>query len=629
MNQLLPKVTICFLQVDASLTEKIYPLLDNKYNIVSSSDTNEILTLVKNHNQHLIIILGSNVENPIHIAISIHNICYLLPVFILALSERLCDLHRELQFNPFANTQIHLLSIDNWQNLPTLLNNSLELAENLKKQITQLNDAKATIKTCNIINPTLSILYQQMEIFPFGVVISDLDGIIYYANEQACSLCNLQKTTKPEFSILDLFHNDEHIKLSCLILDIKDYLFFFLANISQKVKAELQLIYQTLETEAIINAIPTAILCVNKMGRIKYLNASAEKIFNPYYTTSIKGKHLEEVLPFMKTYSSIIDNCLREKDNKLIEGVTSEIFGTDQFVDIHLSPYFYHDFSGVLIKFDNITDRLTKIEDKIKIEKSISLAYLSIGIAHSINNPLSGITIAITNINNRLFKKDPNNIEIAASCGCTLEQIECYMNKQNIVNMHKDMLEQIHRISSIIKNTLFFGSTSIQRPMDYYNINVIIKNAIYMAKLERDINKNLLLANVSVIEESSNNLPLIKCNHTEISLVLLHLLKNAAESLAKVDNLEQQKTIHVKTYIKNEICYIEVEDNGLGIKVRNHNQLFEPFFSTDCKLAGLGLAICHSIIVHHHKGNIYPKKNISPGAVFVIELPIFKLNNTE
>ena len=69
-------------------------------------------------------------------------------------------------------------------------------------------------------------------------------------------------------------------------------------------------------------------------------------------------------------------------------------------------------------------------------------------------------------------------------------------------------------------------------------------------------------------------------------------------------------------------CFIEIKDNGIGIKTDAYEQLFEPFFSTDCKSAGLGLAICQSIIVHHHKGKIYPKKNIKKGAIFIVELPI-------
>ena len=659
MEQSNSKITICFLHVHASIVEKIQHLLDEQYNILLSYDTSEILSLIKKQQQNLVIILGTNVENPVHMAIIIHNICYLLPVFILALPENFCNLQRELKFNPFASAQIHLLATDAWQKLPVLLNSSLELAKDLKWQITHLNETKTNIEHGVIKTPIETTIWQEMENLPFGLIISHPDGTVCYTNEQACSLCNIQKTSQGKCSILNLFHNDEYIKLAYLMLKTKqqkcletpvvfstsgkidfieitasinnieneDYIFLFLNNISQKIKAELQLIYQTLETEAIINAIPAAILCINNMGKIKYLNTNTEEIFKTHYPHGIKGKHLEEILPFMKKHSSVIDDCLHKKTNQTIEGVTADIFGVDQYIDIHLSPYFYHDFAGVVLKFDNITERLLKIEEKIKMEKSISLAYLSIGIAHSINNPLSGITIAITNINNRLFKKDNANMEIAKTCGCTIEQIECYMNKQNIVTMHRDILEQIHRISSIIKNTLFFGSTGIQRPMDYYNINVIIKNSIYMAKLERDINKKLLFEDIYIVEEFNNELPSLKCNNTEISLVLLHLLKNAAESLAKICTSEQQKIITVTAYIKNETCYVEVKDNGDGVKVRNPNQLFEPFFSTDCKLAGLGLAICHSIIVHHHQGKLYPKKDVSQGATFVIELPYIKPNN--
>ena len=119
---------------------------------------------------------------------------------------------------------------------------------------------------------------------------------------------------------------------------------------------------------------------------------------------------------------------------------------------------------------------------------------------------------------------------------------------------HKDILEQIHIISTIIKNTLFFGSTTIQRPMHYYDINVIIKNSIYMAKLERNIKQDLIFKTINIIEEPNNKLHMVRCNHIEISLVFLHLLKNAAESLRKTEN--NKKSMHVKTYSEsNNLFY--------------------------------------------------------------------------
>lgn len=279
-------------------------------------------------------------------------------------------------------------------------------------------------------------------------------------------------------------------------------------------------------------------------------------------------------------------------------------------------------------QIDAIPMQLQQIRDRCSEEKNVSLAYLSTGIAHSINNPLAGISIAITNINNRLMKNDEQNAKIALECGCTLEQVTKYMNKHKIVIMQKGILEQIQRISTIIKNTLIYSSTALERPMDYYNINVVIKNAIQMLKIERNINKEFLLNNINIIEQNSNIPTMIYCNPHEIGLVIFHLLKNAAESIWRKYNPPNNQSIHIRHYTNNNYCHIEVEDAGNGVLTADYQHIFEPFYSTDCKLAGLGLAICNSIVTYHHKGKIYPKGKLSKGAIFVVELPIKKPENS-
>ena len=61
--------------------------------------------------------------------------------------------------------------------------------------------------------------------------------------------------------------------------------------------------------------------------------------------------------------------------------------------------------------------------------------------------------------------------------------------------------------------------------MNDYNINVIINNAIYMAKMEKTIHKELLFEKIEIVTQLSNQPSLIRCNQIELSLALYHLLK--------------------------------------------------------------------------------------------------------
>ena len=279
------------------------------------------------------------------------------------------------------------------------------------------------------------------------------------------------------------------------------------------------------------------------------------------------------------------------------------------------------------VKIDAIPKMMEQFAAKIKIEKATSLGYLAVGIAHTINNPLAGISIALTNISNRLLRQDQHNMDIAQQCGTTLNQITDYIQQQNITVMHKDILEQIQRISNIIKNMLIYGSTTINRPMDYYNINTLVKNAINLAKMEKNIHKKLIFTDINIIEPNDIAPILVFCNHGEIGLVLFHLLKNAAESLNRIEDETMVKNIHIKCYLQNNYCCIEITDNGEGVDDTSLAQIFEPFFSTDRKLAGLGLAICQCIVEQHHHGKIYLKNNSDIGATFAVELPTKKNAN--
>ena len=96
------------------------------------------------------------------------------------------------------------------------------------------------------------------------------------------------------------------------------------------------------------------------------------------------------------------------------------------------------------------------------------------------------------------------------------------------------------------------------------------------------------------------------------------ILLNAAEILAGQEGGRVDTVLYSRK--RKGRIYVEISDNGPGIKPEEQSRMFEPYYSTKRSGTGLGLAIVKSIISDHH-GHIRVKPNEPAGTTFVIELP--------
>ncbi|MCK5540256.1 MAG: hypothetical protein KAI69_04955, partial [Deltaproteobacteria bacterium] len=71
---------------------------------------------------------------------------------------------------------------------------------------------------------------------------------------------------------------------------------------------------------------------------------------------------------------------------------------------------------------------------------------------------------------------------------------------------------------------------------------------------------------------------------------------------------------------RQEKALIEIEDNGNGIQEQVIHDIFNPFFTTKHDGTGLGLPICHRIILNH-QGDIRIHNRVGKGVMVSISLP--------
>ncbi len=104
---------------------------------------------------------------------------------------------------------------------------------------------------------------------------------------------------------------------------------------------------------------------------------------------------------------------------------------------------------------------------------------------------------------------------------------------------------------------------------------------------------------------------------SEFSQVILNILSNAKDAL--IENNIQHPKVYIKSFVKSDKVFIEIEDNAGGIKENIINKIFDPYFTTkdEGKGTGIGLYMSKMIVETNMNGKINIKNSVR-GATFII-----------
>ena len=241
-------------------------------------------------------------------------------------------------------------------------------------------------------------------------------------------------------------------------------------------------------------------------------------------------------------------------------------------------------------------DKRQKVESETKLlqsEKQASIGKLAGGVAHEINNPLTGI---ITFTHMLLRRKD-----IPEEVRSDLETIA----------------QETERVRKIVKGLLDFSrQTELDRePTD---VNRLIRFTLSL------VENQALIKGVNLNFEPSEGLPMITLDRNQIQSVLLNIMINALDATDPGGSIKLTTGIGVSVGKPGQNgIEILCSDTGCGIPPENLNKLFDPFFTTKevGQGTGLGLSVSYGI-VERHGGNIWAQSKVGRGSTFNIWLPI-------
>jgi signal transduction histidine kinase len=112
-------------------------------------------------------------------------------------------------------------------------------------------------------------------------------------------------------------------------------------------------------------------------------------------------------------------------------------------------------------------------------------------------------------------------------------------------------------------------------------------------------------------------LPDVECLPSQLNQVFMNLLVNAAQAI------EENGLITIRTGAEGDEVWVDVIDNGHGIKPEHLQKVFDPFFTTKPvgKGTGLGLSLSYGIVQKHH-GRMEVQSEVGKGTMFRVWLPV-------
>jgi two-component system NtrC family sensor kinase len=241
---------------------------------------------------------------------------------------------------------------------------------------------------------------------------------------------------------------------------------------------------------------------------------------------------------------------------------------------------------------DSFNDMMQNLADAqrqlLQANKLASVGRLAAGVAHEINNPLTGVLT----YSSFLLKRAEKDSEMK-------EDLEV-------------IVRETKRCREIVKGLLDFSRQSVseKRPT---SVNDIVRDACRIVKNPLSMQKAEIVLNLG------ENLPQVHADAGRMQQVLVNLLVNAGDAMTEAGG-----TITVTTDLVEDGVRIRVADTGCGIEPADLDKIFEPFFSTKgTRGNGLGLAIVWGI-VEEHGGRLTVESEVGKGATFTIVLPLGK-----
>ena len=344
----------------------------------------------------------------------------------------------------------------------------------------------------------------------------------------------------------------------------------------------------------VIENMSSSVIIMDLNRRIVYVNPATQRMLG-YRAEEMLGRRTAEIFDGVPGNQPDLSGLImREARNGMWEGEFLNRRKSGEIFPVLLRMCAIRDERGVVSGYagiaEDISGRKQLEEALIQKEKLSALGELISGIAHELNNPLTGVL---------------GYIEIIQQYDCPAEM------REDVQRLCKEAI----RCQHLVKNLLTFS----RRPAIHKAPEKI--NSVVMLSIELRAH-HLRQEGIAVRTALDDSIPATMLDSAQMQQVFVNILNNAQHALALRSG---ERAITVSSSMRGGSIAVSIANNGEHIPPDRLEKIFTPFFSTKAFGQGTGLGMCIAQrIVKEHGGEIRVQSMEGSETVFTVEIPFVR-----
>jgi two-component system sensor kinase FixL len=356
--------------------------------------------------------------------------------------------------------------------------------------------------------------------------------------------------------------------------------------------------------QALLDACVDGIVVIDQDGLIRAFNGAAERLFGYSAAEALgrnvsmlmnaadAGAHDQHLKRYLQTRIAHVIGRGREVTARHRDGSLFPVYLSVGLV-AGSEPARFVGFLQDLTARHQGEEQTRRLQERLwHVARFATLGEMASGIAHELNQPLTAIANYAQACERLLAKPDADIPEIR--------------------DVMKEIAGQAVRAGSIIRRLRSLASRSPGTPSST-NLNSLISELAELLKAD------LRAHEIQYRLELASALPAILVHPDQIQQVIVNLVRNAIESLARHEGTDRELTLRTSATATGGV-ELAVCDNGPGVAPEMTPRLFDPFHTSKESGTGLGLAMSRTI-VRQYGGTLNYQPRPSGGACFVMYLP--------